>query len=209
MQTFLESPLLINLLYLSLVAGFWLAAWAVVTPGTGFLEVSAIAVLVLAGLGMLVVPINTWAFGLLAVGIVLFVVSVWRKWTGVWLGLSALALSLGSVFLFRPSGGGPGVHPLLAAVVSLLTVGFFWLSLSKALEAYGASLAHDPEFVLGKVGEVRTAIDPVGSVYVSGELWSATAEESIPVGTAVCVIGREGLMLVVESKAIEHPESKS
>jgi membrane-bound serine protease (ClpP class) len=209
MQTFLESPLLINLLYLALVAGFWFAAWAVVTPGTGFLEVLAIALLVLAGLGMLVVPLNTWAFGLLAVGIVLFVLSVWRKWTGVWLGLSALALSLGSVFLFRPSGGGPGVHPLLAAVVSLLTVGFFWLSLSKALEAYGASLAHDPEFVLGKVGEVRTAIDPIGSVYVSGELWSATAEESIPIGTPVRVTGREGLMLVVELAATEHPESKS
>ena len=209
MQTFLESPLLINLLYLSLVAGFWLAAWAVVAPGTGFLEVMAIAVLVLAGLGMLVVPLNTWAFGLLAVGIVLFVLSVWRKWTGVWLGLSAFALSLGSVFLFRPSGGGPGVHPLLAAVVSLLTVGFFWLSLSKALEAYGASLAHDPEFVLGKVGEVRTAIDPTGSVYVSGELWSATAEESIPVGAPVRVAGREGLMLVVELTSTEHPKSKS
>ncbi len=209
MQTFLESPLLINLLYLSLVAGFWLAAWAVVAPGTGFLEVMAIAVLVLAGLGMLVVPLNTWAFGLLAVGIVLFVLSVWRKWTGVWLGLSAFALSLGSVFLFRPTGGGPGVHPLLAAVVSLLTVGFFWLSLSKALEAYGASLAHDPEFVLGKVGEVRTAIDPIGSVYVSGELWSATAEESIPIGAPVRVTGREGLMLVVELTATEHPESKS
>ena len=43
---------------------------------------------------MMVVPINAWAFGLLAIGIVLFVLSVWRKWTGIWLGLSALALSL-------------------------------------------------------------------------------------------------------------------
>ncbi len=209
MQTFLESPLLINLLYLSLVAGFWLAAWAIVTPGTGVLEGLAIAVLVLAGLGMTIVPINTWAFGLLAIGIVLFLLSVWRKWTGVWLGLSALAFSLGSVFLFRPTGGGPGVHPLLAAVVSLLTVGFFWLSLSKALEAYRASLAHNLEFVLGKVGEVRTAIDPIGSVYVSGELWSATADESIPVGAAVRVTGREGLTLVVELTATEHSEKKS
>ena len=58
--------------------------------------------------------------------------------------------------------GGLAVHPLLAVVVSLLTVGFFWLSLSKALEAYRARLAHDLETLLGLAGEVRTEIDPVG-----------------------------------------------
>lgn len=204
MQTFLESPLLINLLYLSLVAGLWLAAWAVITPGTGVLEGLAIAALVLAGLGLTVVPINAWAFGLLAIGVVLFVLSVWRKWTGVWLGFSALALSLGSIFLFRPSESGSAVHPLLAAVVSLLTVGFFWLSLSKALEAYRTGLAHDLEALLGKVGEVRTPIDLIGSVYVAGELWTASAEESIPVGAPVRVCGREGLTLVVERTTTEH-----
>ena len=209
MQTFLESPILINLLYLSLVAGLWLAAWAVVTPGTGVLEGLAIGMLVLTGIGMTVVPYNVWAFGLLAVGIGLFVLSVWRKWTGIWLGLSALALSLGSVFLFRPTGGGPAVNPLLATVVSLLTVGFFWLSLSKALEAYRTSLAHDLELLMGKIGEVRTPINPIGSVYVAGELWSASAEESIPVGAHARVTGREGLTLVVEVTKPEDPKNTS
>lgn len=206
MQTFIHSPLFVNLLYLCLVAGLWLAAWAVVVPGTGLLEGLAIAALALAGLGMLAVPINLWALGLLAVGVVLFLLSVWRKWTGVWLGLSALALSLGSVFLFKPSVSGVAVHPGLAVAVSLLTVGFFWLSLSKALEAYRARLAHDLETLMGLIGEVRTELDPVGSVFVAGELWTASAETAIPVGAHVRVIGREGLTLLVEMTSSEQEE---
>jgi membrane-bound serine protease (ClpP class) len=198
MQAFIDSPLFINLLYLALVAGFWLAAWAVIVPGTGLLEGLAIATLTLAGLGMLSVPINLWALALLASGAVLFLLSVWRKWTGVWLGLSALTLSLGSVLLFQPIEGRVAVHPLLATVVSILTVGFFWLSLSKALEAYRARLAHDLERLLGLIGEVRTEIDPIGSVFVSGELWTASADTTIPVGAQVRVTGREGLTLMVE-----------
>ena len=209
MQTFIETALFVNLLYLSLVAGLWLAAWAIITPGTGVLEGLAITTLVLAGLGMTVVPINAWALGLLAAGMVLFILSVWRKWTGVWLGLSALTLSLGSVFLFRRAGGGAAVHPLLAVMVSLLTVGFFWLTLSKALEAYRTKLAHDLETLIGQLGEVKTVLDPIGSVYVAGELWTASAEETMPVGTPVRIKGREGLTLVVESDNASNPENMS
>jgi membrane-bound serine protease (ClpP class) len=209
MQTLFESTLFVNLLYLSLVAGLWLAAWAIVTPGTGVLEALAVAVLALAGMGMTVVPINAWAMGFIAAGMVLFLLSVWRKWTGVWLGLSALALSLGSVFLFRLAGGGAAVHPLLAIVVSLLTVGFFWLSLSKALEAYRIKLAHDLETLIGQLGEVKTIIDPIGSVYVAGELWTASAEKMIPVGTPVRIKDRDGLTLVVETAKASNPENMS
>lgn len=209
MQAFLESTLFLNLLYLSLVAGLWLAALAIVTPGTGVLEGLAITALVLAGLGMTVVPINAWAMGLLAAGMVLFLLSVWRKWTGVWLGLSALALSLGSVFLFPRAGGGAAVHPLLAIVVSLLTVGFFWLSLSKALEAYRTKLAHDLETLIGQLGEVKTVIDPIGSVFVAGELWTASAEKTTSVGTPVRIKGRDGLTLIVESANASNPENMS
>jgi len=47
-------------------------------------------------------------------------------------------------------------------------------------------------------GDARTSIDPIGSVYVDGEMWSARAEHPIPEGTAVRVISREGLMLNVK-----------
>jgi membrane-bound ClpP family serine protease len=56
----------------------------------------------------------------------------------------------------------------------------------------------DPSLVLNQIGDVRTLLDPVGTVYVGGELWSAWADEMIPVGSEIRVKEREGLMLKVE-----------
>jgi len=49
----LESPLIPNLLYLALVVGTWLAALALLNPGTGIIEVLAAVALGLAGVGMI------------------------------------------------------------------------------------------------------------------------------------------------------------
>lgn len=205
-MNFLDSPVLPNLLYLSLVAGVWLAALAIVTPGTGVLEISAFFALVLAGLGTAYVPLNAWALAILVLGGAFYGVSVFsRRRVGLWLALAALAFSIGSVFLFSLPGGAPAVHPALASVVSILTLAYFWLMVRKALMAHGARPVQDPSAVLDAVGEVRTILDPVGSVYVDGELWSAQSDIPISPGAKVRVKGMEGLMLSVEP--LEGPET--
>lgn len=193
-----ESLIMPNVVYLLLVAGFWLAALAIVSPGTGLLEVGAIVVLILAGLGTLQVPIDLWALGIIGLGAVLFVGALrWRR-TALWLILSAVLLSVGSAFLLGLEAGRTSVHPLLAAAVSLLTIGFFWIAVRRSILAQRAKPAHNPDSVLGQVGDVRSPLDPVGSVYVGGELWSARSETSLPVGVSVRVRGREGLVLIVD-----------
>jgi membrane-bound serine protease (ClpP class) len=194
-----ESLIMPNVIYLLLMAGFWLAALAIVSPGTGLLEVGAFVVLVLAGLETLRVPVNLWALGIVGLGVVLFIGALrWRR-PALWLVLSAVMLSVGSAFLLGMEAGRTAVHPLLAAAVSILTVGFFWIAVRRGVLAQRAKPAHDPDRVVGQVGDVRTALDPVGSVYVAGELWSARSETSLPVGASVHVRGREGLMLLVEA----------
>ncbi|MGD8553888.1 MAG: NfeD family protein [Anaerolineales bacterium] len=197
-MSILDTDLLPNLLYLVLVAGIWLAALAIVTPGTGVLEVLALAAFVLAGLGTLRLPLNGWALGLLVGGAIIFGVSVWKR-SVLWLILAAAILSVASVFLFRLQDRSAPVNPLLAVVVSLLTLGFFWVVVRQGLLAHMRELAHDLSDLLNQVGEVRTAIDPMGSVYVAGELWTAKAESTIPAGSSVRVVGRDGLILVVEA----------
>lgn len=205
-MTLLQSPLLPNLLYLFLIAGLWLAALAVVTPGTGFYEVLAILTLAGVGWGTIYVPLDGWAFLPLALGAVFYGVSLRRRREALWLALAAVAFSLGSVYLFRTDEGGPAVHPLLAVVTSLLTLGYFWVIVRKAIVAQLARPSIDPSAVLGQVGVVRTPIEPMGAVYVAGELWTAQAEASIPVGASVRVIGREGLILTVVPE--EAPDSE-
>jgi membrane-bound ClpP family serine protease len=50
-----------------------------------------------------------------------------------------------------------------------------------------------------EAGVVRRPLDPLGSVFLAGEEWSARAAEGLSLerGTAVRVVGREGLTLVV------------
>jgi membrane-bound ClpP family serine protease len=49
-------------------------------------------------------------------------------------------------------------------------------------------------------GQALTAIDPghIGRVATHGEIWSATASESIHAGDAVVVVGMSGLLLTVK-----------
>lgn len=193
-----ESPLFPNLIYLLLMAGLWFAALAVVSPGTGVLELMALLSLAAVGLATIILPLNIWAVVLLIVGGILFILSLQRRRPELWLSASALVLSLGSVFMFEVEDELIAVHPLLALVVSVLTLGFFWFAIRKAVVAQKADPSIDLEKVINQVAEVRTKLDPIGSVFVLGELWTARAEKPIKPGTAVKVVGREGLMLVVE-----------
>ncbi len=194
----LDSPLLPNLLYVLLVGGLWLAALAVVTPGTGVYELLALLALATVGAGTTIVAMNPWAWIPVGLGVVAFVISIWSSRQEIWLVASALLLTLGSAFLFRQVGGGAGVNPLLALISALGSVGFFWIVVRNVRKSQRAEPVFNPQHILGQVGEARTPIDPIGSAYVGGELWTVRAEEPIPAGTAVRVISREGLMLNVK-----------
>jgi len=195
----LESPLFPDLVFLVLLAGVWLAALSVVAPGTGVLELAALAALILAGFGLLQLEVNAWALAVLLAGAVFFGLSVWRRGQALWLALAAITLSLGSSFLFRGNDGGPGVHLLLTLAAVLGTLGYFWVAVRKALLAARARPNIDPTAVLGLVGQARTDLDPTGSVQVGGELWTARSDVLIPAGAAVRVVGKDGLILTVEA----------
>ncbi len=199
-MTIIDSTLFPSLLYLLLVAGIWLTALAVVNPGTGALEILALAALGGVALGTIYVPFNAWALIVLVLGGVLFVASLRLPRPEIWLGLSGLSLSVGSVFLFQPAGGGAAVNPLLALSVSLLTLGYFWWAIRSAINAQRARPTMDPDRVIGEIAEVRTDLNPVGSVYALGELWTARSEARVKAGKRVKVVDREGLMLLVETE---------
>jgi membrane-bound serine protease (ClpP class) len=57
---------------------------------------------------------------------------------------------------------------------------------------------HDLGLLVGLLGEARSNVREEGSVYVSGELWSARSDNLIPIGSTIRVVRREGFILVVE-----------
>jgi membrane-bound ClpP family serine protease len=70
--------------------------------------------------------------------------------------------------------------------------------IQKTLQASQALPSHDLSTLIGQIGEAKTRIHSEGSVQVAGELWSARSEKTIPNGSPVKVVGREGFVLVVE-----------
>ncbi len=197
METILLNP---NIAYLALVAGFLLAILAILTPGTGVYEISALFALLLAGWAMYNLPLNLWALIVLAASLAPFILAMQRKGRFLFLALSIVMMVIGSAFLFRgDTWWQPAVHPFLALLVSLLMVGFIWLASNKVMQARLLQPAHNLESLMGMLGEAKTDIFAEGSVQVSGELWSAQSQTLIPAGSNIRVIGREGLTLTVES----------
>jgi membrane-bound serine protease (ClpP class) len=189
-----------NVAYVLLVIGVMLGFMALIAPGTGMLEVSALFALALAGYGAYNLEINGWAFIPLALAIAPFLYALQVKvWRTPLLIATILLVVIGSVFLFKGQNGAwLGVNPLLAGLVSILSSGILWVMVDKALAAMHTSPAHNPDALLGQVGEARTKIKEEGSVQIDGELWSARSESPIAAGSAVRVLRREGFILVVE-----------
>ena len=192
---FLLDP---NVAYLILVGAALLTMMAVMNPGTGVLEIVALFAWLFSGYIIFNMPVNFWALGLMLLGVVLFLFSLRKIKSLIYLGLSIAAVIVGSIFLFDQPGWQPAVNPVLAVIVSVFVAGFTWIVAKKALEADSMRPAHDLEALVGAVGEAKTSIADEGSVQVAGELWSAKSEQVIPEGTHVRVTGREGFSLVVE-----------
>lgn len=193
---FLLNP---NIAYLFLVSGVLLTFFALVTPGTGFLEVGAFFMIALAGYAIYHVPIHIWALILLLASVIPFVMAIQKTaYRTIYLGSSIVGVVIGSAYLFRGEGLIPAVNIFLVIVVSLLMSGFLWLVIMKTLEAFESLPSHDLGGLVGQIGEAKTEINDEGSVQVAGELWTAQSESPILAGKYVRIVERRGFVLVVE-----------
>lgn len=187
-----------NVAYLLLVFGLLMGILALFSPGTGILEIGALFALVVAGIGIINADINLWALILLLIGVFPFILALRRRQHWAFLFLSVAALIVGSIFLFRGTDEVPGIHPLLATITSLVAVAILWIVSSKGLDAIALRPNMDLTTLIGRVGYAHTNIRQEGTVYVAGEEWSARSTQLIPLGSPVKVVGREGLVLLVE-----------
>ena len=210
----MDNPLLDpNVIYILLVSGLFFAMLALISPGTGLLEISALFVLLLAGYGIYQLPVNAWALGMILFSVITFMVSLRRQKYWMWslLGVSAAALISGSIFLFRSEDSTPAVHPALAVIASLSSLGFLWWVARKTLEAISRRPTHSLEVLIGMTGKALTEIHHEGDVYINGEEWTARSDEVITAESTVRVVRRDGLVLLVEvvpTANTEIPEAK-
>jgi membrane-bound serine protease (ClpP class) len=201
---FLLNP---NVAYLFLLGGVLLAMLALASPGTGLLEIGAFFCIVLAGYAIYNLSVNWWAIVLVVLSIIPFIYAIQKPKRELFLVLSILLVVVGSVFLFSRDGWLPVVNPIVAVGASALTAGFMWFAVAKSIQASSRRPDHDLAVLVGQVGEARTKVRDEGSVQVAGELWSARSAESIPAGSQIRVVSREGFVLVVEKVQSQKTQS--
>jgi membrane-bound serine protease (ClpP class) len=187
-----------NSAYILLVLGTVLLLMAIVTPGTHLLEGAVFLMLALAGYAIYRLGFNLWALIVLVLSLVPFVYAIQKPKRERFLALSLLGVIIGSVYLFPSNGWLPAVNPAVAVIISVLSAGFLWLVVRKGIQAHHTRPLQDLTTLIGKTGQAKTPVHENGSVQMAGELWSARSERSIPAGSRVRVVSREGFILVVE-----------
>ncbi len=186
-----------NVGYLLMMGGILLGLLALLTPGTGILELGAALVLVVVGIELFNLPVNLWAFIPILLGAGLYVLAIVRKGDPVLLGVALAIILIGSALLFRGENGLLGVDPWLILVVSVVEGAFLWVVSRKVVSASSIPPRQDINTLIGRKGETRTQVHGEGTVYADGEEWSARSSDPIPPNTLVRVVGRDGFVLLV------------
>jgi membrane-bound serine protease (ClpP class) len=191
---FLFDP---NVAFVVLAAAFFTVIFALLTPGTGFLEILALILLTLVGYSVANMAVNPWAIVLLLAGVVLVIVALRRSWKWYFLAGSILSVIIGMLFVYKGAGSLLAMDPLLALFLSVGMGIFIWIMGRNTSAAFNLKPSSDPDQVIGLTGRALTDIAASGSVYVNGENWEAVANNRIPKGIHVVVLERTGLVLKV------------
>jgi membrane-bound serine protease (ClpP class) len=193
-----------NIAYLLLVAALAAILVAIVVPGTGVPETIAVFLALLAGYAVYRLSVNLWALALLLASLVPFFLAVRGPRRGLWLAVSIVGMTAGSVFFFPTQTGWISVNPALAFVTSTLFAAFVWIATRKIVQVSQSRPTQELSNLIGVQGETRTPVKDAGSVQVASELWSARSAKLIPAGRPVCVVGLDGFVLIVEEASIRE-----
>ncbi len=190
-----------NVVYVLLVAALWAVVTAVLLPGTGLIEVIALGGIGASILLLAQLPTNWLPVILIVLGVMMFLVLPLADYRFLGIGLLGLTLqAIGGWTLFF---GSTLVSPVIIGVSVIVSLVYYRFALVPALQTQrGKPQMLEDQSLIGLRGRVQAIIDPVGTVYVSGESWTARRgddlKDAIGIGAEVIVREREGLTLYVE-----------
>lgn len=185
-----------NLVYFLLMFGLWIGVTAIYIPGTGVMEVVALVTLIGAALLLMAMPTNWLAVLLLVIGVLGFITIPFIERRESILAIGGLALQgIGGLLLFQDRP----VSWLLIVPMLGVQLAYYRLILVPILRQASEHTYADRESLLvGAVGKVVKPLDPIGTVNVNSELWTASSDRKLKAGDEVIVLERRGLQLIVE-----------
>ena len=171
--------------------------------------------LLLGAYGTALLPVTFVGVLLLVAGIALIVAEAHLPTHGILGAAGVASLIVSGLLLFDTHSESFEVSVPVVIVTGLILGGLIAFAVQKALQASRTPAMTGWEELVGKVGEVRVPLSPVGQVFVEGALWRARpADEGVTLdrGYRVRVESVDGLTLLVrpiigeDSKAAKRAE---
>ena len=172
LDTLIDPNLIVILMSIG-VLGLTIELWnpGLILPGT----VGAIS-LIIGLFGLQILPVSWAGVLLLLLAAGFFVAEMFVVSHGALALAGAVAFVIGSLMLFDPAGENYQVSLQVALGVAAAMALMVGLVVAKLVQVRRAEVVTGQEELIGQVGIVRQELDPVGLVFVHGELWRATTE---------------------------------
>ena len=167
-------------------------------PGLIFPGVVGALALLLAFYSLQTLPINYTGLLLIGLGMVMFILEIKVTSFGMLFLGGIVAMSLGALMLIDSPEEYLRIPISTIVLVVGTTAGLFLFVVGATVRNLRRTPVSGREGLLGAVGTVKARIDPVGTVFVQGTLWSARSTVPIEIDGTVRVVGVEGLRLTVE-----------
>ena len=187
-----------NIAYLLLSLAMLGIMVEIFNPGLIFPGVVGAISLLLAFFSLGVLPVNWAGVLLIALAFGLFIGEVLTTTFGLFTAGGIVSLVIGSLILFKGASPLFQVDLWLIAAVTIVIAAVFAFVINRAIHAHRKQAATGREELIGKRAIVKVALDPEGTVFYKGELWSAISEkDSIEPGEEVIITAIDGLILHV------------
>jgi membrane-bound serine protease (ClpP class) len=173
-------------------------------PGLIFPGVVGALALLLAFYSLQTLPVNYTGLLLIGLGMVMFILEIKVTSFGMLILGGIVAMSLGALMLIDSPEEYLRIPVSTIVLVVGTTAGLFLFVVGTAVHSLRRRPVSGREGLLGAIGTVKGRLDPAGTVFVQGTLWSARSPVPIEAGATVRVVGVEGLRLTVEKVSEER-----
>ena len=201
-QGWLANPHLVFILF---AVGGILIIVELVSPGGWIPGAVGLGLLLMAFVGLGNLPVNWIGLALMGGGLVLLFVELQAPGWGGFGAAGGIAFVIGGFLLFGdtsvPGLPAPDVRvgwAVLAGTAVFIAISVFGL-FHFSRKARDIRVISRASQIVGQTGVVRTTLDPTGTVYLAGELWTAESEsgETIESGETVVAAELDGVKLKV------------
>ncbi len=197
MEEFLHTIADPNIAYMLLSLAILGIIVEVFSPGLIFPGVVGAMALFLAlyALGML--PVNYAGVLLIVLAFALFIAEALTPGFGLLFTGGLISLIFGSLILFKGDST-VRVSPWLIATISIVLIVVFGFVIQKVVAAHRMQASTGKEELLGKPALVKKTLDPEGTVFLEGELWTAVSHQGkSEAGQDLVITNVNGLTLLV------------